>query len=782
MIKPKQRIPSSKKNEEWIEQNGLYWPSVCIDAIDERVADLLLRAANGELNMEDYEHVTNPLNSCNPKHQRYPSKIRNYDIIGYIVMLLMGEKRRRGINATVVARNSDIEDLRKQEEARLYDRYLQQMFVNRYIMEAQAEGQEIDMEQVETLSLEKIKRQVKAMPDRLAIMGQEILDYIYDYNELDSKYAECFYYWIVLGRTFSYREPFRDEIIMKPVSPLEMKYFASSQVRNLEDAEAHVHKVWLPINEAIDKFQDIRGFKKILPELEYKLGITSEEDAKEIQHFSEVAPPRSSSFDHLVKTFFNRGDDELYSDRYGIPVEHVVWDSMVKVGRVTAVNIFGEIFTMEVDEDYIPVAGEEVEWVWAKQKWHCYVIDGNHVIGGEPLPYTAGTFDAPFATKSPYNGKILNMRHVNPKSIVEKGIPYQIKANILHFHIEKIIAKNLDHIVVVPLSLLPEKEGLDTEAAMYYAQALSFLFVDDSNKNAQTALNGLKVLNASLSQNLNSLYMMLNYVKQEWEDTIGINAPRKGQMNASDGKAVTENAVFRSSIMTEEYFAQFEEFQQRDLQYMLEMSKFAFSEGKKAVYNGRDLKAAILNVDGKDVVFADWNVRVSSSGKDIEELEQAKAQAQAIAQNVEGRFSQVFKTIKANNISKLIEEMELLEADIQEQVQAEADANRASQERIAQMNAEVAQAQLELDKYKVDQDNATKIEVERIRAQTKLNMDFYNMTGGTEEAAAVVEASLRREEMMTKASVDREKSLIDSETKKYVVDKQLQIAKENKSM
>src|SRR5690606_38226879 len=215
----------------------------------------------------------------------------------------------------------------------------------------------------------------------------------------------------------------------------------SSQVRNLEDAEAHVHKVWLPINEAIDKFQDIRGFKKILPELEYKLGITSEEDAKEIQHFSEVAPPRSSSFDHLVKTLFNSGDDELYSDRYGIPVEHVVWDSMVKVGRVTALNIFGEIFTMEVDEDYIPIAGEEVEWVWAKQKWHCYVIDDNHVIGGEPLPYTAGTFDAPFATKSPYNGKILNMRHVNPKSIVEKGIPYQIKANILHFHIEKIIAK-----------------------------------------------------------------------------------------------------------------------------------------------------------------------------------------------------------------------------------------------------------------------------------------------------------------------------------------------------
>ena len=58
-------------------------------------------------------------------------------------------------------------------------------------------------------------------------------------------------------------------------------------------------------------------------------------------------------------------------------------------------------------------------------------------------------------------------------------------------------------------SLLPEKEGLDMEASMYYAYAMGFLFVDDSNPKSLQALNGLKALNLNLGQVLNQYYSLL---------------------------------------------------------------------------------------------------------------------------------------------------------------------------------------------------------------------------------------------------------------------------------
>lgn len=780
MIRPKQKLPFSKKNAEFIEQNAFYWDAVCKNVIDDNVADLLYGAANGELDEDQYTYVTNPLNTECDKHKRFPSKMRNMDIINPIVTMLMGEKRRRGINFTTIARNSDIDNIRKQAKEKLVDENLVKMFVGFYASEAEKAGQEVDLEQMVIKSEEEIDKQVNSIPDRVAIMGQESIDYIIDYNNSFRVFLECWYHFIVTGCAFTYRDIYRDEVIHKSVPPREMKIYAYSDVNALEEAEAQVRVLKMSINQVIDKFQDIKGYtQEIEDELSARLGYTTEA-ASEIRHLSDVDPGQVAFTNAWRKA--RNTENDIYSDEDGIEVKHIVWTSLVKIGLLTTSNIFGETITEEVDEDFIPLEGEEIEWKWVEQKWHCYLLDNKHVVGGEPLLNCQGNFYSPKAKRSVYNGKILGFKHTSPRSLVARGIDYQIKYNIVHYYIERLMAKNMDNLVVVPMSLLPEKEGLDMEASMYYAYAMGFLFVDDSNPKSANALNGLKSLNLNLGQVLTQYYSILESLKAEWEVSVGTSPQRKGQMNASDGKAVTENALFRSSIMTEEYFAELEELQEDDLNALLEYSKYAFSEGKKAMYITRDLKAALLDVDGTLINYGDYLVRISSSAKDLDELNQAKGLAQAFAQNAQGRFTPALKAIKGNNISQLIETLEVLENDIQKEQEAIRQADRESAERIAENARLTAEAQVQIKRYEIDENNATKIEIKRMDVEQKTLSEFYNPENAEGDSRQVIENSMNRTIELEKIKADERKSQRDADAKKYQADKQFQIAKENKSM
>jgi len=792
MLRPKQRISTAEKEKgDWFARSAKYYSSVCIPAIDERYADMLYRAANGDMDDNDYLYALNPLNTKKEQYKKFPSKMRNMDIISNELMMFLGEKRRRGLNVTVVARNSDLESTKKEIENALIEKRLLQQVINEYINQAEAEGQEVDLERVEEISIEQIKKQVSKVQDKIAIMGQNALDYMRDYNELDSRFVENFYHFLVTARMFSYRTIRHDEVLYEDVSPKEIRYLANSRIRFLEDAEAITRIVRMPLNEVLDKFQGVKDFdEKVIRVLEGKLGYEHDPIDK-INGYSEIDSPENTGFWKMWNKVRNDGNTQVYSDEMGIQVEHVTWTSEVKVGKFKGKNIFGELIEEEVDEDFLNnyklAEGETVDWLWVQQECEAWIIDDKHVVGGRVIPYGQGTYKKPSGIKKAYNGKIFNMKHVNPASIVSKGINFQIKYNIIHYYIEKIVAKNLDKIIVMPLSLIPEKEGLDMEASMYYASAMSFLWVDDSNKNFANAVNGIKVLNAELSTSLQHLWQYLKIIKEEWMELIGSTPQRKGQMNASDGKGVTENAMFRSSIMTEEYFSQAEEMQTRDMQQLMELSKTAFSEGKKATFINSDLKQLLLDIDTGTYCYSDFLVKASMSGKDMQELEMARQQAQALAQNADGQFSRVLKLIRGNNISKILEEMENMEEEVQMRTQQLQEAQNAHEKNIEQMKLKVSENQLEGVKYTADRRSETAEEVARVNNEAKLYMDFYNETGGTSEVAALEGNIIKREAEQKKDSregekinLDREKSIRDADTKKYVADTNLKIAKENK--
>lgn len=793
MIRPLQRLPKSKKDKEWRENCIRYYSTICIPAMDAKKADVLFRAANGELDQEDYVYVTNPRNSDNPNYTRFPSKIRNFDIISPNIMLLMGEKRRRGLDYTVVPINSNIEDERKELQDQLVNQYLTQELLNQIVAFQMQQGQQPDIEQDQQLTAEAIKKKVASLQDKLAIQGQTVLDYIREYTSLDSKFAESFYYWLVTGRTFSYKEPRNDEVEFSIVSIKEMYYHANNRTRFLKDADAIKRRMKCQLTEIVDKFQGVEDFTDdILKDLESKVGSFSDGFSSVNNGFvgftdKDYLGMNRQTMSGSMLNKLRGSEQEVYDDQDGVAVEHIVWTSEVKVGEIIVPNLFGEPEKEYVDEDYDPIDGEEVNWIWKPQKWEGWLIDNQYIVGVGPIEYSTGSIDK---CENPYNGRIFDVKHVNPKSTVEKMLDYQIKNNIVHYYIEKTFAKNKDKITVFPIGLLPEDKNIDMEAAMYYADAMGFLFVDESKgKNVQAALNSIKTIDAGLSQHISQLYDYLRIIRNECDAIVGINDQRKGQMNSSDGKATTENSVFRSSIMTEELFTQHDELEETDLNGLMEISKIAFADGKRTMFiRGTKNETTLLDIDS-DFSFEKYLIKAKNAGKNLRDLEMAKANAQALTQNKNGRFSDVIKVIKSDNISELLQEMEQVEDAFEQAQQAQAQQQMQMQQESDDKKLKIAEMNLQASNYRADRIYDGTVEAATIKAETMLDLDKFNAPDTAGQEIATLEANtIKRQEVQNKQALEEKrlqaennKTKTDAETKKYVADKHLEAAKITKN-
>lgn len=794
MIRPKQRLPFKAKDATWVEQSARYFSSIMIYAVDRRYAETLYRAANGELDDEEYLYVTNPRHTNKERLTRFPSKLRNLDILSTNLMLFMGEKRRRGLDCTVVAINSDVEDLRKQILDQEVDKFLVQELMKEVIVQQILSQQQPNPQQDQQMTQADVQSKVTGVQDKLAIEAQATIDYIREHNNLDSKFVENFYHWLVLARCFTYAEPKEDEVKFYDVSPLEMKYLANSRVRFMKYAEAVERFVRMPLSQVIDEFQGVKGFTEdIIKQLEQKQGYAQAEGFStpggiswptDIDFISLRSPWRTDQM--WNKLSWRRGWYNTYSETEGVFVQHVVWTSMCKRAQITIPNMFGEPEKIWVDEDYIEQAGEDLDWVWKRQKWHAYIIDDRFVVGGEPLEYTT---EGDGECVNPYDGRIFNLKHVNPKSVVERGLEYQIKYNIIHYHIEKMFAKYEGDIMVIPLSLISETEDLGMDETLYYADATGKLFVDDSKKNAQTALNGLKILNTNLGTHINQLYEYLKIVRDEWDNLVGVTPQRKGIMNASDGKGTTDNSVFRSSIMSEELFMQYEELEESVLNQLLELGKVAFADGKKAMFiRGTKYEQALIDLDPETFCYGKYLIKVKNSGRNLEELSMAKQQAQALTQNKDGRFSDVIKVIRAGSIAQLEEEMLKVEANFDQQQQAQQQAQQQLTLQVEENKKDVANINAQASGYHADRVYDATVEAATIRADATLDISKFNDPSLAPAEIAQLDAnSIKRQELQTKTDAEREKlrsedkrNQNDNDTKRYVADKYLEASKANK--
>lgn len=756
-------------NKTWGEVNVDYFIDQTIINNDHLEMMRLYRTMSSELDKEDYNYVLNPFNTTVDKYTKFSAKLRNFDIITPIIELFVGEFGKRLQNYQVVSTNPEAESKYEKELGKILKNYYAQAAINGLNRAGIQTGQPT----VEQPPIEDVAQEFdRTYTENHVITGNEILDYIKYAEDVDEKYIKMYYDWCYVGRVISYKEVIHNDVNLEPVDPLESYFPKNKQSPFIEDCDWFVRRQTVTPNYILDKFHDLLSEDEV--EMLDKLN-----NNKDYQLFP-------TGYTWLPTAYIgNEADKRKYSltgNMFGVNLYHIVWRSFQKVGILSRKNELGQIEEIEIDDTYTLDKSNgdiSIEWEWITQIWEGWKVKdsviGEIYLNVRPLPYDRADLNNNSEQKLPYNGRYTVNKDGEILSLAKTGYPYQILYNIVHYQTERMINRNMDKVTVMPIGMIPKgKEGWDEEKFMYHSRATGFMFIDESSPNALASLSVVKVLDMSLNNFIQQSRELLMGLKSDWWEAIGMNRQRFGDTKASDGKGITEQAIFRSAIISEELNRKFEKFQEKDYNGLLDLSKIAFIDGKKAKYINSEEREAFLEMNADDVIHhtsTSYNVFVKNSTRENQKLEEMKSYMFSYAQNA-GSTSVFMEALDLTNFTKgkeIIKKLEEREKEIANSMEKEKLASLESIE-AAKRNSE--QLTRDAEKYKVDMDYRKTIDA----AQIKANIVGDNDTDATSNVDPIQEREQDRKdkELQHNITVDNKKLVQDD--KKIEIDRKVAIA------
>lgn len=730
-IKPTLRVSESKKRandfahtkhviDYFIENSCFYDETTGRSGQD---LQALYDAYNGHLPASHFHYVTNPFNSSQAEYTNWPARLRSYPIIRPNIDLLEGEYDQRPFSYFVKVNNPDAVNTAQEKHYQKILGTVEQMFINK-LNEA---GIDTGQPSKETQEIDDLLQSLQDMGERdfRAIQGEAALNVLMDDLFVEEVFKTMFHDWVIAGEIYSYKNVRRDEIEYERVSPLDIDYDKAPDVPYVEDGQWAVRRMFMTASDLIDLAYD---------ELD-------EEDHLDIETAEGHLSFKTSSYNGSYH-YQARKEEDLRRDK--IEVFHVAFKYKKKIGILT---YFSED-TMNWEEIVVPEgykpdkeAGEKVEWMWVNEVWEGFKAQ-DFYFGIRPIPVQRNEMSNFSVCKLPYNGKRYSDTHSENTSIVRLGLPFEILHRILHFNLEKTIAKSKGKIAVLDIHALPTKDGWDEERAFYWADAQGYMLTDRSAIGVDKGFQ-YQVLDLGLYEHIANMIQLMEYVKQEWDDVVGITRQRKGKTQASETATGVEAATYQSSVVSERLFSKFEEFAQRELMGLLDCSKLAWIDGLRRVHVGDDMKSILLDIDPVEYSNTQFGLFVTKSARDRRDLEMAKGFAQAFAQNGVAP-SIVIDTIRATSMAKLSQLIRQAETKTMKAQQAAAASEAESEERSAAIKAEYDLLLKEADRLAMHEEYDRK---EDIAAITKTGVDPHP---DQLSADKMVDAGLKAKEISLK--------------------------------
>jgi hypothetical protein len=748
---PKLRVTDQQKRAKKFEhtkrvmdfyiQAGTFLNQVINPDLNHRDVRVFYYAYNNKLPDSYFDYVLNPLNSAKKEYSNWPARLRPYSIIRPNIDLIEGEYERRPFSWTVKVHNADAVNMAQDQIYNDILASLQQQFINKLNESGVDTGQ--PNQQAEPPA--KIKAAYQSnYRDTRAALADTALSVLIDELRVEEVLKKIFGDWTKAGESYSYKGIRGGKLVYERVSPLDIQYDKSPDIDYIEDAQWVVRRIFMTPSEVLDRFyeelteaeidvlEDDRGY------LAFGTGFLTDQQA------------------------------ELDLRRTKVAVYHCTWKYFTKIGVLHYQNpMTGEMEEIEVPENYKPSEGEDVTWYWVNEAWEGYRVNTgsgtdsrNYYFGIQPIPGQRNTINNLSICKLPYNGRRFSDVHAQNTSLVELGMPYEILHRILHFNLEKTIAKSKGKILIMDFNAIPKKFGWDEEKWAYWAEALGYGFVDRNQPGADKSFNQYNAVDMGLYQHINNLIELMGFVKQEWDEVLGITRQRKGQTESSDTATGNRMAVSQSTTMSEKIFSKFEDFARCELQGLLDLSKIAWSDGHQQVYQGDDMRSQFLTIDPGQYTEMDMGVYISRSARDLMNLELARQQVQSFAQNGVAP-STIVDILQAKSLSKLKQALIEAEQKASEAQQSAMGAEQEGEERLEMMKSQYAELQSVLDERLMNAEYDRKEEIEHIKGaySTYRNVEGTgdNNQDGVPDALEVQKIFDAREATLRKELVEREK-------------------------
>ena len=202
----------------------------------------------------------------------------------------------------------------------------------------------------------------------------------------------------------------------------------------------------------------------------------------------------------------------------------------------------------------------------------------------------------------------------------------------------------------------------------------------------------------------------------------GVSPQRQGAISSNELVGNVERSVVQSAHITEPWFWLHNQVKKRVLSMLLDTSKYAWKDTKKYLhYMQDDVTRVFLQIDD-NFCYEDFDIFVSDSTKDNQAIEQLHSLIQPAMQNGASLLD-IAEIITLDNLSMIKSKLRDIENNRMQQQQALQEQEAQQQQQLVQMQNEVKEqelmlkeAEMDLEKYKIDQDNATKITVAQLNA------------------------------------------------------------------
>lgn len=687
---PKQRVPLSQKDEKWKKD--------CVDAfinlskfgISERRAYLrsLYDYYNGVIDEEDYNYVLKPYGKT---RKNFPTKLRNYPIIKPIIDLLLGEKSKRPLEYSVTVQNPDAISQKEEQLQNLLLNNIRTQFLNELIKQGQVEG-----EQQEVPLPKQIQEEFnRSYVDSRAIRGQHSLNYIMSQQEIYDKFQKQWFHFLVAGECYSHKGVRRNEPFYEVINPLDVDFDKDPDIDFVEDGDWAIIRKFSHASTIIDAYGEFLSDEQIL-ELE--------------------SPTHTSAEAYLLyRAEASGADDNIYRNRL-IEIVTVYWKSRKRIGFLSYIDPnTGTQELKEVDETFkLTKEMKEqmqasLEWEWVNEVWEGIRIDRRFYIKMNPLAIQRTSMDNPSICKLPINGRKYSDINSQPISLVSLGIPYQLNYNIYKYRMELAIARSKDIIAQFDINMIPK--NWDMDKFMYFVEGTGIAWVDYNKEGIQLSPQHQSVLDMSI-KTISQYLTLLESIMVEWEKLSGVNRQRQGSMGTYEGKGTSQQAIVQSSHITEDLFRKFSNFEQRELQGLIDYSKIAWISGKKGMFVMPDNTLAELDVEGVGHLETEYGIFVSDAGKDVEKLQAIRGFAQAAVQNGLP-MSAAISIFESDSFPQIKDKIRQAEKAQEELNKAQQEAQTQQQQQAMQ----IQQQQMELANIDKEKDRQLQIELALISAE-----------------------------------------------------------------
>ena len=779
---PQQKLPLSKKNEDWQHScvNYIIGEGNIVSGGRQNTQfgelQTYYNLYNSIFDEKDFKRITNPFKV----DDGFPATPQDFNIIRPKIDLLIGEETKRPMNFRVVRTSQEAASDLMDKEKDMLIQYMMSAIMAKMDPEQQQQFQQ-QLQNGEIMPPEQIAKYMDSTyKDVVENTAYHALSYLREKLNLDNEFIKGWKDALISGNEIYYIGVQNDEPYMERVNPLYFSYDKSPDLEFIEDGSWCCRKMRLPVAEVYDRYYnklDEKDLNKLNEMLTGKpMGDMREGDPVDTGGGIQLHIYENPEFDQ--------------KSRYCINVWHCCWKSFKKIFYVTVMDETGTPQVQIADESYKKIGNElSVEPDWIVEVWEGYRAGSDLYFGIQPIEYQHVSIDNPNSQKLPYCGCVYSNTNSKPRSLVSILKPLQYMYIVLWYRLELAIARDKGKVVNMDITQIPKSMNITPERWMHYLSSVGVNFINPYEEGwnvpgreggKPATFNQITALDLTMSNVISEYIQLMDKIEQLAGTISGITEQRQGAISSSELVGNVERSVVQSSHITEPLFWAHAQCKRHALNMLLNTAKGAWQQtGKKKLsYIFDNGERAFLDISDK-FYYEDMDVFVSDTSKDLENIQKLQQLIQPAMQKG-ASLLEAAEILTNDNFNIIKQKLAAMQKRQEEQAQQQQQAEAQAQQQLQQMQNEAKQqelmlqeAQMDLDRYKIDQDNATKITVAEISAYRGTEDKDANQNGIPDPMEIAKDATTQM-----KIREDAYSKRYESKQKREIEDAKIQLEKD----